>query len=111
MMGRKAWDDTDSFQATRGDDSGREKSVKNVLPVPCPIEQEARDDILGGISMTAIAGLFPTFTFQGETITPDQVLSVQNWTCFRPEARKQGELTGVYKIHAPTEASVGNRVS
>ena len=37
--------------------------------------------------MTAIAGLFPTFTFQEETITPNQVPSVQNWTCFKPEAQ------------------------
>jgi hypothetical protein len=43
--------------------------------------------------MTAIAGLFPTFTFQEEiTITPSRVPSVQNWTCFKPEARKQGDL-------------------
>ena len=42
--------------------------------------------------MTAIAGLFPTFTFQEETITPNQVPSVQNWTCFKPEARKQSDL-------------------
>ena len=40
----------------------------------------------------AIAGLFPTFTFQEETITPNQVPSVQNWTCFKPEARKQDDL-------------------
>ena len=44
--------------------------------------------------MTAIAGLFPTFTFQEETITPNQVPSVQNWTCFKPQARKQGDLLG-----------------
>ena len=42
--------------------------------------------------MTAIAGLFPTFTFQEETITPNQVPSVQNWTCFKPAAQKQGDL-------------------
>ena len=63
-----------------------------MLPVPCPVEQEARDDILGGIPMAAIAGLFPTFAFHEEIIAPNQVPSVQNWTCFKPEARKQGDL-------------------
>ena len=41
--------------------------------------------------MAAIAGLFPTFAFQEEIITPNQVPSVQNWTCFKPEARKQDD--------------------
>jgi hypothetical protein len=40
---------------------------------PAACQQEARDDVLGGIPTTAIAGLFPTFTFQKETITPSQV--------------------------------------
>jgi len=44
--------------------------------------------------MAAIAGLFPTFTFQEETITPNQVPSVQNWTCDKPRAERQGNSGG-----------------
>jgi hypothetical protein len=32
--------------------------------LPAPFKQEARDDVLGGIPTTAIAGPFPAFTFQ-----------------------------------------------
>jgi hypothetical protein len=58
------------FKRIEGMTAGEKKRSKDVLPVPCPIEQEARDNVLGGIPTTAIAGLFPTFTFQIETITP-----------------------------------------
>jgi hypothetical protein len=41
-------------------------------------EEDTRDDVLGGIPTTAIAGLFPSFTYQVEATTPPQVSSVQN---------------------------------
>ena len=41
-------------------------------------EEETRDDVLGGIPTTAIAGLFPSFNYQVKAITPPQVPSVQN---------------------------------
>jgi len=62
-----------------------------MLPVPCPIEQEARDDIPGGIPMTAIAGLFPTFTFQedNDNTKPGSVCSKLDMFQTRsPKARR-----------------------
>jgi len=50
-------------------------------------ETEARDGVPGGIPTTPIAGLFPLFTSELETITPARSLSVQNWTPVKTRAR------------------------
>jgi hypothetical protein len=92
MMGRKAVGRLGFGLSDARDNGGREKCVRMCCRLPAPFEQEARDDVLGGIPTTAIAGLFLTSTFHAEIITPSQVPSVQNWTCFKPEARKQGDL-------------------
>lgn len=46
----------------------------------CSLKEMARDDILGGVPMTAIAGQPHTLTIEAEYITRAQMLSVQYWT-------------------------------
>jgi hypothetical protein len=41
-------------------------------------ESEARDDVLGGIPMTVIAGPFPLLAFEIKAIIPNQGSSVQH---------------------------------
>jgi len=41
-------------------------------------KNNTRDDLLGGIPKTAVAGLFLIFTFRMEIIAAAQILSVQN---------------------------------
>jgi hypothetical protein len=42
----------------------------------------------------AIAGLLLASSFQEEGISPSQVPSVQNWTCDKPRAERQGNSGG-----------------
>jgi len=73
MMGRKAVGRHRFVSSDARDDSGREKGVKGVLPAPCPFEQEARDEVLGGISNDGHRGPISNFTFQIDIIAPSKV--------------------------------------
>ena len=58
--------------------AGEKERRRMRCQLPAPFEQEARDDILGGIPTMAIAGLFLTFSFQVDATTPTYAPTIQN---------------------------------
>jgi len=74
--------------------AGEKERRRMRCQLPAPFEQEARDDILGGIPTMAIAGLLLTSSFQEEAITPSQMPSVQNCTWAKQRPERQGDPGG-----------------
>ena len=77
----------------------------------CRQHEEARDDALGGIRTTVIAGLLLTLTIQIEDTTGTQGLSVQNCTLFKTTASwldRGLPLTNCYQVRAGRDGPAVN---
>jgi hypothetical protein len=89
--------------------AGEKERRRMRCQLPAPFEQEARDDILGGIPTMAIAGLLLTSSFQEEAITPSQMPSVQNCTWAKQRPERQGDDPGGSAEKSNAEVQRNNR--